>query len=376
MPASTRWRTASPSTQFPVEEWDRITGIDLDGLYIVSRAALQPMLAAGRGGRIINIASVVGLAAMRLQSPFVAAKAGIIHLTRSMAIELGAKGILTNAIAPGSVMTALTAKLFYGDDGKFAGRTQDFHGSCAARPARPSRRKSPRQCCSSPRRRKLCQRPGAGRRWWLDRGIHDVSAAMEIDLAGATVALEGDANPIAEATLAALLANGGHVVDGPQTEAADILLVSLSAAAGDSRLEIPAHFTPMSGRSADGDGRARHGADRFPDVGDRRHADAPPPGFPSRMPSILAGMRTLAMEFGPKVLVNAVGIGAVENATIVSGDEAHAQPHACRPRRQYRGSGGGGAVPLRPAEHAIRPARCSSSTAAGPRVTDAISEPR
>jgi 3-oxoacyl-[acyl-carrier protein] reductase len=111
---------------FPQDEWDRITGIDLDGLYIMSRAALGPMVAAGRGGRIVNIASVVGLAAMRLQSPFVAAKAAIVHLTRSMAIELGAKGILTNAVAPGSVMTALTARLFYGEDGKFAGRTQEF----------------------------------------------------------------------------------------------------------------------------------------------------------------------------------------------------------------------------------------------------------
>jgi 3-oxoacyl-[acyl-carrier protein] reductase len=124
--------------EFPAEEWDRITGIDLDGLYIMSRAALAPMLAAGKGGRIVNIASVVGLAAMRLQSPFVAAKAGIIHLTRSMAIELGAKGILTNAIAPGSVMTALTAKLFYGDDGKFAGRTQEFLAHVPlGRPAQP-----------------------------------------------------------------------------------------------------------------------------------------------------------------------------------------------------------------------------------------------
>ncbi|MBW8907554.1 MAG: SDR family NAD(P)-dependent oxidoreductase, partial [Mesorhizobium sp.] len=55
--------------EFPPEEWDRITGIDLDGLYIMSRAALAPMLSAGKGGRIVNIASVVGLAAMRLQSP-------------------------------------------------------------------------------------------------------------------------------------------------------------------------------------------------------------------------------------------------------------------------------------------------------------------
>ena len=75
---------------------------------------------------------------MRLQSPFVAAKAGIIHLTRSMAIELGAKGILTNAIAPGSVMTPLTAKLFYGENGKFAGRTQDFLAHVPlGRPAEP-----------------------------------------------------------------------------------------------------------------------------------------------------------------------------------------------------------------------------------------------
>ncbi|MDR3472485.1 MAG: glucose 1-dehydrogenase [Devosia sp.] len=112
--------------QFPPEEWERITSIDLDGLFLVSRHALRPMLAAGRGGRIVNIASVVGLAAMRLQSSFVAAKAGIIHLTRSMALELGPQGIVTNAIAPGSIMTELTKQLFYGADGKFAGKTEAF----------------------------------------------------------------------------------------------------------------------------------------------------------------------------------------------------------------------------------------------------------
>ena len=111
---------------FPLEEWERITRIDLDGLYLMSHAALQPMVRQGEGGRIINIASVVGLAAMRLQSPFVAAKAGIIHMTRSMALELGPQGILTNAIAPGSIMTEGTRSLFYGADGKFAGRTAEF----------------------------------------------------------------------------------------------------------------------------------------------------------------------------------------------------------------------------------------------------------
>lgn len=111
---------------FPTAEWDRVTGIDLDGLFLMTRCALQPMLAGKRGGRIVNIASVVGLAAMRLQIPFVAAKAGIIHVTRAMALELGPQGIVTNAIAPGSIMTDGTKALFYGQDGTFAGRTAEF----------------------------------------------------------------------------------------------------------------------------------------------------------------------------------------------------------------------------------------------------------
>jgi NAD(P)-dependent dehydrogenase (short-subunit alcohol dehydrogenase family) len=111
--------------RFPTKEWDRITGVDLDGLFFVSRSAVRPMLAQGHG-RILNIASVVGLAALRLQSPFVAAKAGIIHLTRSMALELGPRGIATNAIAPGSVATEVTRKLFYGEDGSFSTKTKAF----------------------------------------------------------------------------------------------------------------------------------------------------------------------------------------------------------------------------------------------------------
>jgi 3-oxoacyl-[acyl-carrier protein] reductase len=110
---------------FPSEEWDRIVRIDLDGTFLVSRAALKPMLWQG-GGRIVNIASAVGLAALRLQSPFVAAKAGVIHLTRSMALELGPKNILVNAIAPGSVMTDLTRQLFYGEDGRFRAQAEAF----------------------------------------------------------------------------------------------------------------------------------------------------------------------------------------------------------------------------------------------------------
>ena len=104
--------------QFPQEEWDRILKVDLHGVFLVSRAVAQAMRRQN-AGRIINIASIAGLVPLRLQCPFVAAKAGVINLTKAMALELGPHGILVNGIAPGSTLTDGTRKLFYGEDGKF-----------------------------------------------------------------------------------------------------------------------------------------------------------------------------------------------------------------------------------------------------------------
>ena len=124
-----------PIDQFPRSEWDRILAVDVTGLYEVSRA-VAAVMRAQKTGRIINIASIVGLVPLRLQCAFVAAKAGVVNLTRAMALELGPAGILVNGIAPGSTLTEGTRKLFYGDDGLFREAAQRMLDHVRARPAR------------------------------------------------------------------------------------------------------------------------------------------------------------------------------------------------------------------------------------------------
>jgi NAD(P)-dependent dehydrogenase (short-subunit alcohol dehydrogenase family) len=101
--------------QFPLEEWERILKIDLTGTFLVSQAASRIMLKQHEG-RIINIASVLGVVPARLQCAFTAAKAGVAHLTRTLAIELGEYGILVNCVAPGSTLTEGTRQLFYSEN--------------------------------------------------------------------------------------------------------------------------------------------------------------------------------------------------------------------------------------------------------------------
>lgn len=109
--------------EFPRDEWERILAVDLTGLYQVSHVAAKVMRRQA-AGRIINIASIAGLVPLRLQCAFTAAKAGVVNLTKAMAIELGQFGILVNGIAPGSTLTEGTQQLFYGPDGKFSDKVQ------------------------------------------------------------------------------------------------------------------------------------------------------------------------------------------------------------------------------------------------------------
>jgi 3-oxoacyl-[acyl-carrier protein] reductase len=104
--------------EYPREEWDPILAVDLTGLYEMSREAAK-FMRQQKSGRIINIASIVGLVPLRLQCAYVAAKAGVVNLTKGMALELGPYGILVNGVAPGSTLTVGTRHLFYGEDAQF-----------------------------------------------------------------------------------------------------------------------------------------------------------------------------------------------------------------------------------------------------------------
>jgi 3-oxoacyl-[acyl-carrier protein] reductase len=92
------------------EEWDDVIGTNLSGLFRVTKRCLRAMTKA-RWGRVINLTSVVGAMGNAGQSNYAAAKAGIVGYSKSLAAELGSRGITSNCIAPGLIETDMTDKL-------------------------------------------------------------------------------------------------------------------------------------------------------------------------------------------------------------------------------------------------------------------------
>ena len=92
------------------EQWDAVLAVNLKGAFLCTKAVARPMVKARRG-RIINIASVVGLTGNVGQANYSSSKAGLIALTKSAAQELGSRGITCNAVAPGFIETEMTTRL-------------------------------------------------------------------------------------------------------------------------------------------------------------------------------------------------------------------------------------------------------------------------
>ncbi len=99
----------APIEEFPPEKWDAIIAINLSSAFHIIRHALPGMKARG-WGRVINLCSAHGLVASPFKSAYVAAKHGIVGLTKTVALEVAEKGVTVNAICPGYVLTPLVEK--------------------------------------------------------------------------------------------------------------------------------------------------------------------------------------------------------------------------------------------------------------------------
>jgi len=107
-----------PALDVTDEDWERIVGTNLTGAWRVAQEAAKRMAAAETGGVIVNIASVLGLRVGKGVLPYAVSKAGVVQMTKALALELAPQGIRVNALAPGFIETDLNREYLAGDAGQ------------------------------------------------------------------------------------------------------------------------------------------------------------------------------------------------------------------------------------------------------------------
>ena len=118
-------REIVPVLELSFEEWTRVMTINVTGTFLTSQAFARRLVAMGKAGRIVNIASTLGLMAAPQRAAYTASKHAVVGLTKQMALELGVQGIRVNAVAPGVIRTPLTERYFQDPD--MAQTVRDVH---------------------------------------------------------------------------------------------------------------------------------------------------------------------------------------------------------------------------------------------------------
>lgn len=94
------------------DDWDAVVDTNLKGVFLVAQRAAQAMIKSGKHGSIINIASILGFRVGKMLGPYIAAKSGVVNLTKTMALEWARYGIRVNSIAPGYFQTEINDEFF------------------------------------------------------------------------------------------------------------------------------------------------------------------------------------------------------------------------------------------------------------------------
>ncbi|MBM3683498.1 MAG: SDR family oxidoreductase [Actinobacteria bacterium] len=136
-----RPRGVGPILDKSLEDWQRVLDVDLTGVFLTDRAVIRRMVAVGRGGAVVNIASGAAQVAIAGSVEYSVAKTGVWMLTKGFAVEVGRHGIRVNAVGPGVIETPMTAELRRA--GRFVekieratplgrlGRPEDIAAACA-----------------------------------------------------------------------------------------------------------------------------------------------------------------------------------------------------------------------------------------------------